>query len=736
MPVADPDIEAQFQAQQAGQGGQVASPPAQASGPADAATEALFEKQLAAQPIEAQAAGLADPSTTYDVARGTGTGLVKGTENLLGLPGSASQSLDRWTSYGLLKAAELASPYLPKSMQLPGTAEQAAQASYKLEKGGVPQGIAHGDLSMPTAEQMQGVGQAVTGPLPTPQTPYGQVAENVASFLPGAAAAPGNTLGQAIRNVIGYGVIPGIASEGAGRAAKTFLGDSWESVGRAAGALGGAVVGHGTAAPRPTDAILSGATRGVTDADIANAQALSQSSAGLGIPLSGPESVAAATGGKSNLPRFQRLLEGSPESGPIMSNFYAGRPAQVQAAGRTAFDTIAPSTSTPSMVGVQGQQAAEANLKAIQDHINTVTRPYYAAAENHVIPSADFDPIAKDPAFQASLAKLRNDPVLGPKYQGFPDNSVKVIDAATKDMGAQGTALANSANQGFQPEKSADFYSGAGSARDIARNPAMGGSSDYDAALLMQQNARQRLLEPQQAGPIGKIAGTSDTGMQGQILYPNAPQPGSQIETANAVRALEHMQPGLPAQLTRQHLESGFNNATQDNMTGPNQYGGAKFASTMFGHPQQAANTYAGLSALPNNPQLQSLIDALKATGFREPPGSQTAPTEMLNAKMSAGGAGQKLATALSPEKYLGGARDWYDKYRMGANKEDLANVMTSGPAFFDRLNAARTAIPPDQYRSMIVKSLLGRAAITPPALPAILQALRQPNDPNKEVGR
>jgi hypothetical protein len=68
-------------------------------------------------------------------------------------------------------------------------------------------------------------------------------------------------------------------------------------------------------------------------------------------------------------------------------------------------------------------------------NINTATRPAYQAAEAHALAPADFDPIAHDPAFQASLRRLRDDEVLGPIYHGQPDNSVAVIEAVTKDKG-------------------------------------------------------------------------------------------------------------------------------------------------------------------------------------------------------------------------------------------------------------------------------------------------------------
>ena len=336
MPVLDPDTEAQLDAQVAGKS---VAPSVGSGGPFDADTEAALDKQLAAQPPEAQIAGLADASNpAKDIAKSIGTGLVRGAEATLGMPGTLSQGLDSWSSYGALKVAEWASPYLPKKMQLPGTAEDAARASYKLEQGGVPTGITHGDLSMATVPQMQALGNAVTGPLHQPETPYGEVSQNVASFVPGALVAPGSGVGQAARNAIAYGVVPGIASEGAGRLAKTFLGDQWEPYARGGGAIIGAIGGHGVSGSLPSDAVLSNATRGLTDAQIAEAQAVQQRAAGQGVNITGAEALGQATQGGGNLSRVQRVLEGADRSAPIMQNYFANRPGQITGAVQNALD--------------------------------------------------------------------------------------------------------------------------------------------------------------------------------------------------------------------------------------------------------------------------------------------------------------------------------------------------------------------------------------------------------------
>jgi hypothetical protein len=152
----------------------------------------------------------------------------------------------------------------------------------------------------------------------------------------------------------------------------------------------------------------------------------------------------------------------------------------------------------------------------------------------------------------------------------------------------------------------------------------------------------------------------------------------------------------------------------------------------MMGNPQQAQNVRAGLAALPNQPTIDPLVEALMATGQRQPIGSRTSfNTQMLSGALSEGPtAGSMLSLAASTEKALGAARDWYLKHRMGSNTEAMAQALVS-PDFFDRLNAARSAVPPDQYRSLMARGLMARSALTPPVLPAIAQSAGQADQPH-----
>ncbi len=688
-----------------------------------------------AEPGAVTPGSVAEVHGMADSAKGLGMGLYHGAAGLAGLPGDISSGIDKAIAWPILKGAEKLG-FLPKK---PGTNEtyttedmlKSAEEVTAKQKALDAKSGWHmpAELSLPFAgsgDIEKAVDKATGISRFEPQTEMGQTTERLASFLPASMLGPGGVAGNALR----YGVVPAATSEVAGRGAKAAFGPDAEKYGRVVGAVGGAGVG-GIGSTAPPTRLLADATRGVAPADIAAARAIQERAAQQGINLTGAEAIAQATGGRGNLSNVARVLEGAAPSAPIMREFYAQRPGQVETAARNTFDTIAPPTAQPSMLGAQGQTAGQGVLDTVRGTINNAAEPFYQRSANHTIPPHEFAPIERDPAFQYSLERLRRHPVLGPQYANMPDNSIGVIDAVTKDMRGQGTALRNAANPGFQPQASGMLGSGSASARDIARDPFRGGHSDYDAALTVESEGRRRFLEPREVGPVGKIAGTSDAAAQGKILYPSNPPPGSQNETAQAITDLEQQHAGLPAQLTRQHLEHGFNEANQANMPGENQWGGAKFAASMMGNPQQARNMRAGLGALPGQPTIDPLVEALQATGTRQPIGSQTSfNTQLLQGPLAKGGPMANAASlATSPSKLFGVARDWYTQHRMGANTEALAHALTS-PNFFDQIEAARRLGPLDRYRALLAQGLASRNAFTPPSAPLMLQPPGEPNQP------
>jgi hypothetical protein len=133
----------------------------------------------------AQAAGWG--GTAADVAKGAGTGLVRGVEGLIGLPGDLSDLVGR----GVQAAGDMLG--LPRP------------------PAGAPKALARA-IAPPTSSDVVNAETALTGGLHEPQTRAAKYAETIASLAPGALAGPGSTAGNLAR----FAVAPGAASEAAG----------------------------------------------------------------------------------------------------------------------------------------------------------------------------------------------------------------------------------------------------------------------------------------------------------------------------------------------------------------------------------------------------------------------------------------------------------------------------------------------------------------------------------------
>jgi hypothetical protein len=544
-----------------------------------------FEGRTISVPDDAtddEVAGILDPTSTGagtpaapqmdaagDVGGGLVTGAVKGVTGFLGMPGLMQQG-----------SAALGGK-LMDALGLPGAAETVR---------GLP--------FLPTPETLNSGVERVTGPLYKPQTMPGQFSQTIAEFAPGAAIGPGG----AVRK-IAEAVVPGAVSETAGQATK---GTAAEPYARLMGALFGNLGTAGVAAraDAPTRVLRTAAER-VQPAQFDEAQRVAETGQRIGVPLTGAEALQQATNNGTKLADVQRFVEGSPQSGRL-AEMMAARPGQMRAATGGALDTIAPQSPTPSTLGPRAAEAATGAIDDVRQGINAATCPAYDAAGRHVLDPADFAPIADDPAFQASLRRLRADEVLGPTYQGQPDNSVAVIDAVTKDMRDRGVALGNAANPGFSSQTAGLYGTGASEARAIARDPARGGIQEYDDALTAQAQARQQNLERLEQGPLGRVAAATNTDAAGRAVLPGAGSPylnaGGEAEIADAVRRLVTQDPEVTAGLVRQRLANPADTSMTRLVGGEAQGGGARFAKDIAGTDQQAANLDAVLRALPASP--------------------------------------------------------------------------------------------------------------------------------------
>lgn len=179
--------------------------------------------KMAAGPVKT-----AETSTAGDVTKAIGSGLVTGTEALVGLPGDLAQGahdLGGWAGRGIRSLAGM--PERP--------ADTPALAN---------------PVPLPQTEDIAAANQAITGFTPyEAKTTAGKFARTAAEFVPGAVALGG--AGSAVGKALKFGVAPGLASETAGQATE---GTAWEAPARAITAIGTGMAMGALTRPKPAAA--------------------------------------------------------------------------------------------------------------------------------------------------------------------------------------------------------------------------------------------------------------------------------------------------------------------------------------------------------------------------------------------------------------------------------------------------------------------------------------------------
>jgi hypothetical protein len=514
-----------------------------------------------------------------------------------------------------------------------------------------------------------------------PRTTAGEYARTAGEFIPGALL-PGRTVGNAIR----YGIVPGIASEAAGQATKGTAYEPWARAG--AGVVAGVGMGI-TQRPATGQQVLENAAGGpIPRAELQLADDLMRDAATRGVSLTPIEALNQATGGKyRRLAGMQRLVENSPGGAPVLDDFMAQRPGQVQTAARVAMDDLAPNPALPGDTGRAIQKAAGSTIDETQRGINTVTRPYYQSVEQVRLNPADAQRLMSDPLYAQTLAEVRSNAALNKTIANFPDDSVGVVDMVQRRMRESADNL-RVPGQASTSNTAAAAFEDARSIPIAAADSVTGGpSGGYATARAAQQSLRERFLEPLTEGRMGKLRSTPDVGTQTrEVLFPAVPQAGSAPEVGTAVKQLVRQNPKAATDLVGQHARTVFAQATENLASGPNQFGGSKFATAIRGNAEQAASLEAAVKALPGGNQkwngFSRFLDVMEATGQRLQVGSATAFNQQGQEELRGRGA-IKAVAGLKSEIM----RRW-DQHSLAGNSEAVAQLLTNSTAtdIFKRL--------------------------------------------------
>lgn len=633
--------------------------------------------------------------TAWDVAKSLGSGVVKGT---IAAVNTVPMAIDAAT-----RGVEAAANYLaPGSEFTKSLAEGRKQAE----------------------ENRRVIAQATGRPFyeHTPETQIGKYAGAIGEFSPTALGGGGGLLARAARTVPAA-----IASETAGQ---LFEGQPTEPLARIAGALVGGGAGSMFAAPKTVEQALGSRLPSyVTQQNINQAEDLIKAAQGRGITLTWPEALSHVTG-KPVLTDMQRILESSAETRGHLGEKLAGRPEQLDQAALDEFAKIAPGTAQPSIVGRQVQGVARGFINDARRLINEHTEVFYNRSRAVPIDPNDMAEVTAHPSWQALRDRVRNDPILNENVKDLPDNSVGFLNAVKKQFDREVKKETAPTNLDADQTRAASFTSGANTVRNAATNA----SPDYEIALLTQAKAREELLKPLMAGPLGRMAKSPETKRAIDALFPTEPLPNSHIEVGDAVSALAKRNPWAASQLVRAHVEDVFNRVSKQLVGGPNPFGAAGWAKAIAGNPQQHQNLKSAIEALPDGAArwdtFEKFLNIAKTTGERQAIGSKTAFNAQELSGMATGSKAMGLVkTALSPGEWLTFARDRIGEWQAGRNMESLARVITDPRAgdLFRKITNAKSVPETQRLAAQLILQASIAAQHNPRGVDVTVQPYRGP---------
>lgn len=506
--------------------------------------------------------------------------------------------------------------------------------------------------------------QAVTGePVYRPQTGPGRVADTTAQVV---VSGPGSLLQK--------GVV-GAASGVSGEAARTVTNNPI-----AIGVI--SMLGGGLASlpfilrSVPTENIAK-AIEGIDEAQLAKAQGLMDDAAKMGTPITGAEAIAQVTG-KNTLQDIQRVVEASREGGAVTQKMMNARPDANRAAFTEAGDKIANQAFIdPAKTPVRMQEAASGAIRTARQAGNASAKPLYDSAAKQQVAPSEWASLSQDPMVQKALQTVKNEPMWGVANE--IEGSIRWLDAAKRYI--------DDALVGAKPNE-ARILEAANSRLKAVADAA---SPDYAQARATVAQNRQTVVKPMENSPVGDIARTGGPAggprpsgetmmqMQSGVLMPQSPRALDPKTIRESIATISKQDPDAARQWTRQNIEAIFNESTQNNVGGANQWGGAKFAAQVAGNPAQKANLQALVESTGGKRAwagFERFIDVMEAQGKRMAAGSNTARDLRTAESFSAAGGAAPVMSTVSlqlPAK----AYEWYQNFRFGKNTAEMAQILT-----------------------------------------------------------
>jgi hypothetical protein len=518
--------------------------------------------------------------------------------------------------------------------------------------------------------------QAAAGrPVMTAPSPA-DITRAIGEYIPlqRAESFPGQLAQTAVRNIVSApipgAIVPSLLSAaGEETLAIPFKGTDLEPFARAVGGIATPLVSAPSALQSPLQRMYSESTQRMTPAQIQAASQLQRQSFQSGMPVTSFEAMQQAAGGRTTLPALQRQVEGVPASAPQMAEFMAERGAATQRTLQEQF----PQT-TRAQLGTDMQQAAQAEVRALNEQLVKEAGPAYEAIKAKKIPMSWMTNLERESAVIAEAGKaVDNIPAYQDLLKGFPDNSIARIESMRQYLADKYDNLAVAAQGKVTGEMKA--YQ---AARTNLLKKADEQVPAYAAARDDYQKARERIVGPLTETPIPNIAQTSEVPKQfGELFATKAAEINlTPTKVTQAVRALAKTDPALPKEFLNQYMRSSLENVqraatTQAGTIGP------RFADTIARNTTQRANLEAAFVEIYGEKGkeaakgLNSMMRILDAQGRRLPAGSPTAEKGML-AEASVGAVTQTLKQPLSA---IG---NMYQSIFFARDYQNMAKAMTS----------------------------------------------------------
>lgn len=326
--------------------------------------------------------------------------------------------------------------------------------------------------------------------------------------------------------------------------------------------------------------------------------------------------------------------------------------------------------------------------------------------------AAAYNQLTANPAYHEALAAVRSSPILNADIAHLPDDNLAVVNEVVKHLD---TLAANARPNPAASAGNAQLSSAYEGASRHASDLAAAASEPWRVARAMVASQHDAFLDPLKAGPMGAISNTPAPSAQTAALFPGKPPEGAAGATSQTLQMLE---PQIAADLVRQHLMTNANEAMQQNVSGENQWGGAKFAAGIAGNPEQDATLRAGLDAVGARKGFDPLVEVLRATGKRETPGSMTEFNRRGFEELGqAGAGGETLKAVASGPGMFRWAGNKLQNWQTERNADALAQAIIASPADAERiLLRARQVVPDGEALRAIERLALSAQLARQPA--------------------